>query len=53
MGGNGVVLGLVGSPNSEGRTNQLVKSALDGAGKAGAATELIQMSDHVVAARRC
>ena len=45
-----VVLGLVGSPNREGRTNQLVKAALEGAARAGAATELVQMADHVVAA---
>ncbi len=42
------VLGIVGSPNREGRTNQLVRSALDGASRAGAATELVQMADHVV-----
>jgi multimeric flavodoxin WrbA len=47
---NGFVLGLVGSPNREGRTNQLVRAALDGADKAGAHTELVQMADHVVAA---
>jgi len=45
-----IVLGLVGSPNREGRTHQLVKAALEGAGRAGMATELIQMADHVVAA---
>jgi multimeric flavodoxin WrbA len=42
------VLGIVGSPNREGRTNQLVRSALDGAARNGAATELVQMADHVV-----
>ena len=44
------MLGLVGSPNRAGRTNELVTAVLEGAGKAGATTELIQMSDHVVAA---
>jgi len=47
---NGIVLGIVGSPNPEGRTNQLVTAALKGAVDAGAATELIQMSEYVVAA---
>jgi len=47
---NKVVLGIVGSPNREGRTNQLVKAALEGAAGAGAPTELVQMADHVVAA---
>jgi multimeric flavodoxin WrbA len=46
----GNVIGLVGSPNREGRTNQLIDAALAGASQAGAPTELIQMSDHVVAA---
>lgn len=50
MGTNEIVLGLVGSPNREGRTNQLVKAALEGASRAGASTELVQMADHVVAA---
>jgi multimeric flavodoxin WrbA len=50
MGANAMVVGFVGSPNREGRTNQLVKAALDGAAQAGASTELIQMADHVVAA---
>ena len=45
-----IVLGIVGSPNPEGRTNQLVTSALKGAAEAGAATELIQLSEYVVAA---
>ena len=52
MSGNGTLLGLVGSPNKEGRTNELVTAALDSAAKAGAATELVQMSDHVVNACR-
>lgn len=50
MAGNGVVLAIVGSPNKQGRTNQLVKAALEGAAKTGTATELIHMADHVVAA---
>ncbi len=51
MSGN-TVLGLVGSPNPEGRTNQLVRAALEGASQAGAAVELVQMSEHVVKACR-
>ncbi len=50
MGEKRVVLGLVGSPNREGRTNQVVKAALEGAARGGASTELVQMADHVVAA---
>ena len=50
MGEQDIVLGLVGSPNQEGRTNDLVTAALEGAARAGAGTELVQMSDHVVAA---
>ena len=50
MGEKGVVLGIVGSPNREGRTNELVTAALESAAQAGAPTELVQMSDHVVAA---
>ena len=42
------VLGLVGSPNPEGRTNRLVSAALASAAEAGAKTEKIQMSEHVV-----
>ncbi len=45
-----IVLGIVGSPNPEGRTNQLVLAALKGAAEAGATTELIQLSEYVVAA---
>ena len=52
MGQNGIVLGLVGSPNRDGRTNQLVAAALEGAARAGSSTELVQMADHVVAACR-
>ena len=50
MGSNGIVLGIVGSPNREGRTNQLVTAALEGAARAGISTELVQMADHVVVA---
>lgn len=48
MGSDANVIGLVGSPNREGRTHQLVAAALEGAGRSGVATELIQMADHVV-----
>jgi multimeric flavodoxin WrbA len=47
---NGSVLGIVGSPNKDGRTNQLVSAALEGVRGAGVEAELIQMSDHVVTA---
>ena len=47
---NEIVLGLVGSPNREGRTNDLVTVALEGAARSGRRTELVQMADHVVAA---
>jgi multimeric flavodoxin WrbA len=50
MGSNGIILGIVGSPNQEGRTNQVVTAALEGAARAGSSTELVQMADHVVAA---
>jgi len=50
MSGNHIVLGLVGSPNKTGRTNELVCAALEGARSEGAAIELIQMSDCVVGA---
>ena len=50
MSGNHIVLGLVGSPNKTGRTNELVSAALEGARSEGAAIELIQMSDCVVGA---
>ena len=42
------VLGLVGSPNPDGRTNRLVSAALESAAKSGAAVEKIQMSECVV-----
>ena len=44
------VLGLVGSPNKAGRTNELVNAALAGVAQTGAPTDLVQMSDHVVLA---
>ncbi len=50
MGEKGIVLGIVGSPNREGRTNQLVTAALESAAHGGVPTELVQMADHVVAA---
>ena len=48
MTASGTVLGLVGSPDREGRTFHLVTAALEGAAKAGARVELVQMADHVV-----
>jgi multimeric flavodoxin WrbA len=42
-----VVLGLVGSPNKTGRTNELVSAAMTGAAGVGADTELVQLSDYV------
>jgi len=50
MAGNGSVLGLVGSPNRDGRTFHMVTAALEGAAEAGAKVELIQLADHVVEA---
>lgn len=50
MAENGGILGLVGSPNRDGRSYRIVAAALDGAAKAGARVELVQMADHVVAA---
>ncbi len=50
MGPKKIVLGLVGSPNRDGRTNHLVTAVLEGAAQAGSPTELVQMADHVVAA---
>jgi len=44
------IIGLVGSPRPDGLTNKLVSSALKGAEEAGAATELVQMSECVVEA---
>ena len=50
MNEKGTVLGIVGSPNPKGITNQLVTAALNGAADAGAPTELIQLSEHGVEA---
>ena len=50
MESTGIVLGIVGSPNKDGRTYRVVAEALRGAAEAGARIELIQMADHVVAA---
>ena len=50
MPGNANVLGLVGGPNREGRTFRMVSAALEGAAKAGAEVELVQLADHVVTA---
>jgi multimeric flavodoxin WrbA len=44
------VIGIVGSPNRDGRTHKLVTAALRGAAQTGVATELIQLADHVVSA---
>lgn len=44
------IIGLVGSPNPEGRTNELVSACLAGAEKAGAEVELIQLAEHRVKA---
>jgi multimeric flavodoxin WrbA len=52
MSDNKYVLGLVGSPNKEGRTHELVSAVLAGAAGAGAAIELVYMYDHVVGACR-
>jgi len=52
MNGHKTVLGLVGSPNSKGLTNQLVTAALKSAAQAGSVTELVQLSDYVVNACR-
>lgn len=47
MTANRTILGLVGSPNREGRTNAVVRAALAGAAAEGARTEVVQMADHV------
>ena len=48
MSNDKTILGLVGSPRTDGLTNQLVSSALEGAARAGTATELMQISEYVV-----
>ena len=50
MDSGAVVLGLVGSPNRDGRTNRIVSAVLDGAARKGAPTEIVYLADHVVAA---
>ena len=47
---NRTVLGIVGSPNPEGRTNQLIMAALKGAAHTGLTTELLQLSEYTVEA---
>jgi len=44
------VVGIVGSPNGDGRTYRLVSAALHGAEQAGAVAQLVQLADHVVLA---
>lgn len=44
------IIGLVGSPNRDGRTNAVVKACLEGAAKAGARTSLIYLKDRPIAA---
>ena len=46
---DGGVLGLIGSPNRDGRTSEMVRAALEAAARAGAEVELVQMVDHAVA----
>ena len=48
MSTNGSVIGIVGSPNLDGRTNELISAALDGAASTGGVVEKIQLADHVV-----
>lgn len=48
MGNRKKIIGLVGSPRTDGITNRLVESALKGAAETGAETELIQMSEYLV-----
>lgn len=48
MSANGTVIGIVGSPNHDGRTNELISAALGGAASSGGAVEKIQLGDHVV-----
>jgi multimeric flavodoxin WrbA len=52
MSNDKTILGLVGSPRTDGLTNQLVSNALAGATRAGTNTELVQMSEYVVNACR-
>ncbi len=50
MNSDHAVLGIVGSPNRDGRTNKMVTAVLEGAARKGAPTEIVQLADHVVAA---
>ena len=50
MEANRIVLGIVGSPNPEGRTSQLIMAALKGAAQTGVTTELLQLSEYTVEA---
>jgi len=50
MDAGAVVLGLVGSPNRDGRTNKIVSAVLQGAARKGAPTEIVYLADHVVGA---
>ncbi len=43
------VLGIVGSPNRDGRTNKMVSAVLEVAVQKTAPTEIVQLADHVVA----
>ena len=47
MSTNGSIIGIVGSPNHDGRTNELVSAALIGAESTGGGVEKIQLADHV------
>ena len=47
MTANSMVLGLVGSPNREGKTFEIVNAALMGAADTGANIQLIHLADHV------
>ena len=49
MATDGNILGLIGSPNRDGRTFEMVTAALEAAARTGAEVELVQMADHVVA----
>jgi len=41
-----LIVGIVGSPRKDGRTNQLVKAALSGAAEAGAETRMVYLVDY-------
>lgn len=42
------VVGIVGSPRRDGRTNRLVDAVLEGAKSTGAATEKMYLVDHQI-----